>query len=72
MYRELIYYENHVQIARVNAQNNEHKDNGNIESLFSELKVKIAKKEQGNHKWDWKEELRKAYRESFPYFPGRD
>lgn len=67
MHRELIYYENGVPIARAYSQNNEHKNNGNLEALFEKLKEKIQQKEDGNHKWNWKDEIKKAYQESFPY-----
>ncbi len=72
MHREIIYFENGVQIARAYSQNNEHSENGDIDSLFSELRKKIAQKENGNNKWNWKEELNKAFTESFPYLRKRE
>jgi len=69
LHRELKLSENGVVIAKHHSDHNDH----NADTLEQDLKeflTIIKEKQKGNHHWNWKEELQKAYRESFPYLHG--
>lgn len=69
MHRELILRENGVTVAVYYSDHNDHQEDMLQKDMMAFME-KIKEKQNGNNKWDWKAELNKAFKESFPYLGG--
>ncbi len=67
MYIKLAYFKNGVLFADQFQQFNGHTINGEIDQLWIDLREKIKQKEAGNFKFEWKQELRKAFLDTYSF-----